>query len=353
MNTESRRSRGRAAGGGTRRRRAVDPRAPVARLATGETALRGVSLRPARAGVVRIRLVRVLRLVPGAHQAGAQGQRRQPRADSTRHTLLQVLEALLRLHPLMPFITEDLWQRVAPRLSIDADAFRCQAYPGRRCRRRRPRRDRRRMVEGDGVRAAPHAQRTRRVARQAGDACCCKTAPKRPHAGQRASTRSCVPPQRIERIEWIDGDAPAAAADLVGELELFVPLEGLVDLGAERTRLDKELKRVEGELAKSALAASETFVGTRRPRSWNRNASAWSTGPLRDALAAQRARLADQRPVVFTDPSACTPSASTTSSRATGERHRVRETSLIDVLAAGTVCFQQAAAARRCWCGLR
>src|SRR3546814_17089633 len=49
---------------------------------------------------------------------------------------------------------------------------------------------------------------------------------------------------RIERIETLDGEPPAAAPAVVGELQLFVPLDGLVDLAAERTRLDKELAKV-------------------------------------------------------------------------------------------------------------
>ena len=52
------------------------------------------------------------------------------RRDSTRHTLLYVLEALLRLlHPLIPFVTEELWRSVAPRLGIDAATISLQAYP--------------------------------------------------------------------------------------------------------------------------------------------------------------------------------------------------------------------------------
>jgi valyl-tRNA synthetase len=68
---------------------------------------------------------------------------------------------------------------------------------------------------------------------------------------------------RLERIDFIADAkaAPASAAAVVGELHLLVPLEGLVDLSAERTRLDKELKRVEGEIAKCQnKLASDTFV---------------------------------------------------------------------------------------------
>jgi valyl-tRNA synthetase len=98
---------------------------------------------------------------------------------------------------------------------------------------------------------------------------------------------------RLDRVEVLSGEPPAAAPAVVGELQLFVPLEGLVDLDAERARLDKELRRVEAELAKAqGKLASETFV---------RNAPAavveqerarlvdWTA--QRDALGAQRARL--------------------------------------------------------------
>src|SRR3546814_20694148 len=55
---------------------------------------------------------------------------------------------------------------------------------------------------------------------------------------------------RIERIETLDGEPPAAPHAVVGELQLFVPLEGLVDLAAERTRMDKELAKLTAEKGK-------------------------------------------------------------------------------------------------------
>jgi valyl-tRNA synthetase len=58
---------------------------------------------------------------------------------------------------------------------------------------------------------------------------------------------------KLDRIEWLDAaaSAPPAATAVVGALKLLVPLEGLVDLDAERARLDKELARVAGERGKS------------------------------------------------------------------------------------------------------
>jgi valyl-tRNA synthetase len=80
---------------------------------------------------------------------------------------------------------------------------------------------------------------------------------------------------------------------VVGELKLLVPLAGLVDLGAERARLDKELRRVEGEIGKCRnKLASATFVANAPPavvEQERQRLADWSA--QLDALAAQRAKL--------------------------------------------------------------
>src|SRR5207342_47366 len=189
-------------------------------------------------------------------------------ADSTRHTLLHVLESLLRLlHPLMPFVTEELWQSVAPRLSIDAKTISLQAYPeagdnaGDFAAAEADVEWLKAMVSGlRRIRSELGVSPTRQITLlvQGGGEAECK------RMGRFDSQLRFL--NRIEKIDVLHGEPPAAAAGLVGEMKLFVPLEGLVDLGAERTRLDKELKRVEGELAKSKnKLASDTFVQNAPP----------------------------------------------------------------------------------------
>jgi valyl-tRNA synthetase len=100
---------------------------------------------------------------------------------------------------------------------------------------------------------------------------------------------------RLESIRWLDAadDAPASATAIHGELKLLVPLQGLVDLGAERARLDKEIRRVEAEIAKcNGKLASETFVSNAPPavvEQERKRLVEWNT--QLDGLKAQRAKL--------------------------------------------------------------
>ncbi|WP_313220013.1 valine--tRNA ligase [Stenotrophomonas sp.] len=176
-------------------------------------------------------------------------------ANSTRHTLLYVLEALLRLlHPLTPFVTEQLWRQVAPRLGITDDTISLRPYPTAE------------EFGGDFARAEADVEWLKSMV----------------NALRRVRSELNVPPSKLvplllqggndddrarmtrftsslsfllklERIEWLanGSDTPPAAAAIVGDLTLLVPLEGLVDLGAERARLDKEIARVESEKEKS------------------------------------------------------------------------------------------------------
>ena len=176
-------------------------------------------------------------------------------AASTRHTLLYVLESLLRLlHPLVPFVTEELWRQVAPRLGVEGDSISLQPYPqpedfaGQdyagaeadiewfKAMVSALRRVRSELGVSPGKQV--------RLLLQAGSA-----ADRERLARFDSQLRFLL---RLESVQWLDSDAaPASATAIVGELKLLVPLEGLVDLDAERARLDKELARVGAEKDKS------------------------------------------------------------------------------------------------------
>ncbi|MFP7722502.1 valine--tRNA ligase [Lysobacter sp. A3-1-A15] len=219
-------------------------------------------------------------------------------ATSTRHTLLHVLERLLALlHPLVPFVTEELWQQVAPRLGIGQDTLMLRAYPQAG------------DIDVSGFAAATDdvewlksmVTALRRVrselnvppARQVTLLLAGGDAADRARAGRFAGSLQFL--NRLETIAWLDdaGTAPAAATAVVGELSLLVPLDGLVDLEAERTRLDKELKKVEAEIGKCrGKLASGTFVENAPPavvEQERKRLADWSS--QLEALAAQRAKL--------------------------------------------------------------
>ncbi|WP_279362463.1 valine--tRNA ligase [Xanthomonas sacchari] len=217
-------------------------------------------------------------------------------ADSTRHTLLHVLETLLRLlHPLTPFLTEELWQQVAPRLGIAAPTISLQPYP-----------------EAAAMDVAAYAgaaadvewlkamvSALRRVRSEL------QVAPSRQvplllqggQAEDRARVERFAAQLRfllkLESIQWLDDGAPspAAATAIVGELTLLVPLEGLVDLDAERLRLDKEIARVTAEKDKSEAKLGK-FTDKVPPaviEQERQRLADWSA--QLDGLRAQRAKL--------------------------------------------------------------
>jgi valyl-tRNA synthetase len=222
-------------------------------------------------------------------------------ADSTRHTLLYVLERLLSLlHPLIPFVTEELWQAVAPKLGIAETTIMLRPYPTMLDAKAYFSDDAER-VEADVEWLKTMVSALRKV-RSELNVAPAKTVTLLLADGTQAD-RARVARfdsqlrflNKLDRVEILDdaGSAPAAAAAVVGELKLLVPLEGLVDLGAERARLDKELKRVEGEIAKCQnKLASDTFVQNAPPavvEQERKRLIDWNA--QREGLAVQRAKL--------------------------------------------------------------
>jgi len=174
-------------------------------------------------------------------------------ADSTRHTLLFVLEALLRaLHPIIPFITEEIWHEVTPKLGIAGDSIATQRYP---LAGELPQ-DAAATAEIEWLKAVLTG--IRRIRSEM------NIAPGKPipllFSSGTGSDRARIGKfgaqieflARTESQRWLEADAaePASATAIVGEMKILIPLAGLIDVGAEKTRLAKEIKRIEGEIAK-------------------------------------------------------------------------------------------------------
>jgi valyl-tRNA synthetase len=187
-------------------------------------------------------------------------------AASTRHTLLYVLEAVLRLlHPLVPFVTEEIWHTAAPKLGMAGDTISLRPWPTAAELGTEAYADAAAdmawlqavVVQLRRIRSELNVPPSKavRLLLAGGDATDAARI-----ARHSASLRFLG---RLDSIAWhkAAGDPPPAAAGVVGELRLLIPLQGLVDLDAERARLDRELKRVAAEIAKcEGKLGNERFV---------------------------------------------------------------------------------------------
>jgi valyl-tRNA synthetase len=209
-----------------------------------------------------------------------QGQDGPARA-AARRTLLTVLETLLRtLHPLMPFITEEIWLRVAPLAGVGGESIMVAPWP-----------------RAQDFPADPEAETELRWLMQVvlgirqirGEM---DIAPSRrlplllQHASARDLERAQLHQGMLTRLAGLASlrpleagePPPPAAMAQVGELALLVPMAGLIEPHGELARLSKRLHKLEQEVARAdAKLANDSFV---------QHAPA-------EVVAQERARLAD------------------------------------------------------------
>ena len=180
----------------------------------------------------------------------------------TRQTLVRVLETVLRLtHPIMPFITEEIWQTIAPLAGKSGDSIMSQPYPVSD----NSMVDEEAVAEMEWLMAFITSIRSIRSQMNIPPK---KQLPvllkesteldqQRLTANQDFLSRLA----NLESISLLDGEAPAAATALVGKMEILIPLEGLIDKGAEISRLEKEITKLEKVIKQSSgKLSNENYV---------------------------------------------------------------------------------------------
>ena len=190
-------------------------------------------------------------------QTGTEAQQR-----ATRRTLLRVLETVLRLaHPITPFITEQLWQTVAPlsgrKLNPSGDSIMVQAYPEPNLKKLDER------AEGwmDALKSLTDACRNLRGEMQLSPA---QKVPLILEGDDHARLSSFAPYlQALCKLSEVQivAQLPASPApvSVVGATRLMLQVE--IDVAAERERLGKEVARLENEIQKAnAKLGNESFT---------------------------------------------------------------------------------------------
>jgi valyl-tRNA synthetase len=206
-----------------------------------------------------------LELAKVALQTGDEARQR-----GTRQTLVQVLEAVLCLtHPVMPFITEEIWQKVAPLAGRSGATIMRQAYPTVDPRQADEAAEqemqwvmnvilgvRRIRGEMDIKPSKPLPVLLQNGSEQDG----AYLARNREFIGRFG---------RLESLIWLNpGEAaPESAIALVGEMKVLIPMRGLIDKDAELARLDKEIQRIAKELPQlESKLGDAAFVGKAPPQ---------------------------------------------------------------------------------------
>jgi valyl-tRNA synthetase len=174
----------------------------------------------------------------------------------TRRTLVRVLEAVLRLaHPVIPFITEELWQHVAPLAGRGGESVSLAPYP-----------------QSQPERTDPHAEAWMGELKQLTDACRNLRGEMGLAPGERVPLHAAAGMDflnfapylkalaRLSEVHIADGlpevDAPVS---VVGSTRILLHVE--IDVAQERERLGKEIERLENEVRKcGAKLGNASFV---------------------------------------------------------------------------------------------
>ncbi len=179
-------------------------------------------------------------------------EEKENRGNTARWVLARVLDDVLRLlHPFMPFITEEIWQYLRPDPAVESITV--SSWPGLSPGDREP------ELEGEMQQLMEMVRAVRNLRAEMGV-----------EPGRRARVVIMAPPEQVEAVRRLElplqqlaqveplevypmgQEKPGqAAVAVVGALEVFLPLPGLIDLEREISRLQKECRELEEEVKRA------------------------------------------------------------------------------------------------------
>ncbi|RLR18073.1 valine--tRNA ligase [Sodalis-like symbiont of Bactericera trigonica] len=183
----------------------------------------------------------------------------------TRHTLVTVLEALLRLaHPIIPFITETIWQRVKILTGGQGDTLMLQPFPSYDAALA----DADALTDLEWIKQAIVAVRTIRaemnIARGKPLAVLLRQASPAVVRRVNENMSFMLTLARLDSITLLPADdkGPVSVTQIIDGAELLIPMAGLVDKEAELNRLAKEAARIDSEISRiAAKLGNDGFIG--------------------------------------------------------------------------------------------
>lgn len=183
----------------------------------------------------------------------------------TRHTLVTVLEALLRLaHPIIPFITETIWPRVKTLTGEQVDTLMLQPFPSYDAALA----DADTLTDWEWIKKTVVAVRTIRAEMNIapGKPLAVLLRQASPEVVRRVNENLSfmITLSRVDSITLLPADdkGPLSVTQIIDGAELLISMAGLVDKDAELDRLAKEAARIDGEITRiAAKLGNEGFIG--------------------------------------------------------------------------------------------
>ncbi len=182
----------------------------------------------------------------------------------TKHTLLFVLENVMRLlHPIMPYITEEIWQKISPMLGIEGDSIMLQPYPAVN----------KKQCDNQAATAMTRVQEIVTVIRTMRSEMNVSPAKKITVILDKGfSTDKLFIEQyqhyimtlaKIDNLSWRNTDEkmPDCSTGIASHVEIHIPLAGLIDKTAELARLQKEIEKLDkSKIQMESRLNNSTFV---------------------------------------------------------------------------------------------